>query len=277
MATLKPVRKISARPQIKAVKQPIPRQVILPKKAQPIAKAPSIPMMAQPLPSLPMQQNTNYSQFQNPTNPIMNQSSVGTVGYPTNGSQTSIYQGQQNPVMANMPTPIMSESSVGSIGYPADGGTTNYQGQQPFNPAVTTFSGFNQPQNSYMDYTNNTMQLPAGYNTGSVPSAMPQQGGPAVMPQQDGNMVNIPSATPDVNSPYFAGFSAPNPMFNPMYNAPDVNNPLFAGFSAPIPNNMNSQGFVPMGGNNLQNTSTGSFGAIQQPMGSVGNIGSLLG
>ncbi len=36
-------------------------------------------------------------------------------------------------------------------------------------------------------------------------------GGPAVMPQQGGNMVNTPSATPDFNSPYFAGFSAPMP------------------------------------------------------------------
>ena len=36
MATFKRATKIPARPQIKAVQQPIPRQVILPQKAQPV-------------------------------------------------------------------------------------------------------------------------------------------------------------------------------------------------------------------------------------------------
>lgn len=291
MATFKTAPKIVARPQIKSIQKPIPRQVILPKKAQPVAKpvakapakaagmamptnvtprqnvqispaeaqrimnmqkAPSIPMMAQPLPSLPVQQNTNYSQFQNPANLTMGQSSVGTVGYPSNGSGTSIYQSQQNPVMANMPVPTMGESSVGSIGYPTSmgGGITNIAGQPPFNPSVSTIGGFGQPQTpmgggvAYQGYDYGTdfnrSGLPVGYSAG-----------------QNNEMFNPAYSAPNVNNPLFAGFSAPNPMFNSMYNAPDINNPLFAGFSAPTPNNMNQQGFVPMGG--------------------FGNIGSLLG
>jgi hypothetical protein len=285
MATFKTAPKVAARPQIKAVKQPIPRQVILPKKAQPVAKAPakasgiamptnvtprqnvpvssaeaqrimnmqkapSIPMMAQPLPSLPMQQNPNYSQFQNPANLTMGQSSVGTVGYPANGSGTSIYQGQQNPTMANMLAPTMGESSVGSIGYPASmgGGVQQQMSQQDGNPMFNP--AYNAPD------VNNP--LFAGF---SAPNPM----------------FNPMYNAPDINNPLFAGFSAPNPMANSMYNAPDVNNPLFAGFSAPMPNNMNQQGFGPMGGNNPQNIRYGGSSPVQQPMGGFGNIGSLLG
>jgi len=43
------------------------------------------------------------------------------------------------------------------------------------------------------------------------------------------------------------------------------------------PQTMPQTGFTPMGGYNPQNTSYGSFGAIQQPMGGFQNIGSLLG
>jgi hypothetical protein len=123
------------------------------------------------------------------------------------------------------------------------------------------------------------------------------------------NMANLSNNMPDVNNPLFAGYSAPMPnnMYNPMYNAPDVNDPLFAGVGAMPPSNnygggmgggmgvpynsgtpmggstqpfnqtMPQTGFVPMGGYNPQNTSYGSFGAIQQPTGGFQNIGSLLG
>jgi hypothetical protein len=43
------------------------------------------------------------------------------------------------------------------------------------------------------------------------------------------------------------------------------------------PQTMPQTGFTPMGGYDPQNTSYGSFGAIQQPMGGFQNIGSLLG
>lgn len=106
------------------------------------------------------------------------------------------------------------------------------------------------------------------------PSVMPQQGGVPQSPTsfyQGGPRGGVNPYTTDYTRPAgsdIAGFSAFNPMFNPMVN------PMY---NAPMPNNMNQQGFVPMGGNNPQNTSYGSFGAIQQPMGGFGNIGSLLG
>jgi hypothetical protein len=354
MATFKTAPKIAARPQIKAVQQPIPRQVILPKKAQPVAKP-----IAKPVPK-PVPKPVSR--------PVYDPRVASTATAPN-----------------NRPAPTMGQSSVGTMGYPspANGvGDYTYQGQQPFNPAVNTMGGFGgNPQGNRqipqeMIDANarasalNALQAPTNYGgaenmiemmksqQGRVPdyamsgdysggqgSGIPfgqvtsQLGG---MPQQNGNpMFNPAYNAPDVNNPLFAGFSAPisdpymprpynvgnevrnvpisdpympqpftglnqpvgmnnvapvlaqntanyqmygeqlplggNPMFNPMYNAPDVNNPLFAGYSAPMPNNMNQQGFVPMGGSNPQNTSYGSFGAIQQPMGGYGNIGSLLG
>jgi len=315
MAILNRASKISARPQLKAVKQPIPRQVILPKKAPakasgiarptnvtprqnvPVSpaeaqrimnmqKPPSIPLMAQPLPSLYQSMQNQITNLTNPlynSNPQTNEPAPAPVNYESYGFDKGLVDYLNNQKQMSY--------TDGGVSYNYDPATQTFTGGTRGGPVTMTLA---------------EMQAQAqNYN--------PMGGG-----QFETNpMANPMYNAPDINNPLFAGFSAPNPMANPMYNAPDVNNPLFAGFSAPMPNNMNQQGFgampnmntqglggmgqspynpmmgnnmaqpsnqtmpqtgfVPMGGYDPQNTSYGSFGAIQQPMGGFQNIGSLLG
>jgi len=344
MATFKRATKIPARPQIKAAKQSIPRQVILPQKAQPVVSrniggkktsvAPTnVPMrpavLANTTAQMPATLNPfagqdlqslfqrMQNQITNPTNPLYNSNpqtnepaqaptrvnyesygfDKGLVDYLNNQRQQSYYDGgisyeydpttqtfrggaMGGPVTktlaqiqaeaqnyANRPAydpnnplfragggqlgvaqnpltraPVMGESSVGTIGYPAGGGTTTYQ------------SGFGQPLVPY------TPNLPSYQNTQPFNGIQQMQGQLGMQPQQNfGSMPNY-----NQQGLGSMGQSAYNPMMG--------NN-----MAQPFNQTMPQTGFVPMGGYDPQNTSYGSFGAIQQPMGGFQNIGSLLG
>jgi hypothetical protein len=192
-------------------------------------------------------------------------------------------------VAQNPPTraPIIGEYSVGTI----------YQGQQPFYPydggiAPTSsapnnnfvdpfagrgslvndmrepdvndlrkpnvngnvISGFGQPLVPY------TPNLPNYQNTQPFNGIQQMQGQLGMQPQQ-----------------YFGGMSNMNTQgLGGMGQSPY--NPMMGNNMAqPSNQTMPQTGFVPMGGYDPQNTSYGSFGAIQQPMGGFQNIGSLLG
>jgi hypothetical protein len=299
MAILNRASKISARPQLKAVKQPIPRQVILPKKAPakasgiarptnvtprqnvPVSpaeaqrimnmqKPPSIPLMAQPLPSLYQSMQNQITNLTNPlynSNPQTNEPAPAPVNYESYGFDKGLVDYLNNQKQMSY--------TDGGVSYNYDPATQTFTGGTRGGPVTMTLAEMQAQAQNYNpmgggQFETNPMANPM-YNAPDINNPL-FAGFSAPNP-----MANPMYNAPDINNPLFAGFSAPNPMANPMYNAPDVNNPLFAGYSAPMPNNMNQQGFVPMGGNNPQNTSYGSFGAIQQPMGGYGNIGSLLG
>jgi hypothetical protein len=265
MAILNRASKISARPQLKAVKQPIPRQVILPKKAPAKASGIAMPTNVTPrqnVPVSPAEAQRIMNMQKPPSIPLMAQ------------PLPSLYQSMQNQI-TNLTNPLYNSNPQTNEPAPAP---VNYE-SYGFDKGLVDYLN-NQKQMSYTDggvsynYDPATQTFTGGTRGGPVTMTLAEMQAQA---QNYNPMANPMYNAPDINNPLFAGFSAPNPMTNPMYNAPDVNNPLFAGFSAPMPNNMNQQGFVPMGGYDPQNTSNGSFGAIQQPMGGFGNIGSLLG
>lgn len=342
MATFKRALKIPARPQIKAGKQPIPRQVIVPKKAQPVV-AENMPVQRTSVvpQNVPLQPATlantvaqipspmaNYvagedlqslyqriqNQFTNPTNPLY-------------------YRNPQTYEPAKAPVPVGFES------YGFDKGLVDYLNNQRekssfdmgvsynYDPVTQTFKGqamggpvtktLAEIQTEAQNYANrpvfNPNNPPVAAQAGAMPypsTQMPIQGGfgqPLVpyapnvpvyqntqpssgiqqmqnqlgmQPQQDfGGMstMNTQGLGGIGQSPYQA-----NPMVAGMgsgmatpYNS---GNPMGStNMAQPFNQTMPQTGFVPMGGYNPQNTSYGSFGAIQQPMGGFQNIGSLLG
>lgn len=179
MAKFKPASKIAARPQIKTVKQPIPRQVILPKKAQPIAKSPAMSLIESSLPSLPTQPNLNQ-----------------VIPQPFNTQQPDI----NNPLFAgfsainpmySVPQPDVNNSLFIGFSTPYNP-TSNYQQPDVNNPLFAGFSAINPMFNIQQPDVNNP--LFAGFD---IPY---------------NQMYNYQQ--PNVNNPLFAGFSAVNPNIN---------------------------------------------------------------
>jgi len=322
MAAFKRATKISARPQIQAVQQPIPRQVILPQKAQPVAArniggkktsvAPtSVPMrpavLANTTAQMPATLNpfagqdlqslyqTMQNQITNPTNPLYfsnpqtNQPAPAPVNYESYGFDKGLvdYLNNQREISA----------FDAGVAYGYDPVTQTFTGGAMGGPVTKTLA---QMQIEAQNYANrpvfdpNNPRVRAGVGQLGVaqnpPTQMPVQGGfgQPLVPYTP-NVPNYQNTQPFNGIQQMQGQLGMQPQQNfgsmPNYNQQGLGsmgqspyNPMMGNNMAqPFNQTMPQTGFVPMGGYDPQNTSYGSFGAIQQPMGGFQNIGSLLG
>lgn len=210
MATLKSASKIASRPQIKAVKQPIPRQVILPKKAKPV-KAPARPLIAPPLPSLPMQPRATTSVGGVPQSNMQNILSrlQQLQNNPNNINQgTNVSPAQPAPAMADFNSYGFDRGLVdylnnqrqmsyldGGVSYNYDPATRTFTGGAMGGPVTMTLA---QMQAQAQNYRNRPVYNPRGnpnltvgessigtfaYPAGGGVSAYPAGGGFSETPQ----------------------------------------------------------------------------------------------
>lgn len=347
MAAFKRANKISARPQIQAVQQPVSRPVITPQtripsiapnftsrpfgaaRKTPVQQAPVVPTSTPVQPAVLAPVNNQdmlnlYRQIQNqitnPTNPLYYNDYITGVRTPFNTPQTN------EPAQA--PAPVNYESygfdkglvdylnnqremsyTDAGIGYSYDPATQTFKGltmggpvtktlaqiqaeaqnyanrpvYNPRNPLVSNFSGSGQ-----LGVAQNPSTLAPAMGESSVGSiGYPAGGGTTTYQSGFGqplvpytpNQPNYQNIQPNSGIQQLQGqLGMQQQNFGGMGQSPYQASPMMGNNMAqPFNQTMPQTGFVPMGGYDPQNTSYGSFGAIQQPMGGFQNIGSLLG
>ena len=338
MAAFKRANKISARPQIQAVQQPVSRPVITPQtripsiapnftsrpfgaaRKTPVQQAPVVPTSTPVQPAVLASVNNQdmlnlYRQIQNqitnPTNPLYYNDYITGVRTPFNTPQTN------EPAQA--PAPVNYESygfdkglvdylnnqremsyTDAGIGYSYDPATQTFKGLTMSGPVTKTLAQIQREAQNYANRPVYNPRDPLVSNTSGGGQLGIAQNPSTQMPTQGGfgqplvpyapNQPNYQNIQPNsgiqqlqgqlgMQQQNFGGMPTMNPQGLggmgqfPYQASPMMNNNMAQPFNQTMP----QTGFIPMGGYDPQNTSYGSFGAIQQPMGGFQNIGSLLG
>jgi hypothetical protein len=313
MAT-NPRNKISNRPTIKAAQQPLPRQIIKAIKSpvkpqmptataqdlQRLYAASNMAMANQVQNRPPMQATANYGQGtlvapNQPTPAMSNFNSYGfdkgLVDYLNNQRERSTYDAG---ISYNY-DPVTQTFTGNTMGGPVTMNLAQMQAEAQ-NYALRPVFNKNNPdvaaQAGVMQNTSTQRPVQGGFGQPLVPYApnLPnyQNTQPSSGIQQLQSQLGMQSqqnfgSMPNYNQQGLGGMGQSPYQANPMmggnmatpYNSgnPTMGNNTQA---QPFGQTMAQAGFVPVGGYDPQNTSYGSFGAIQQPMGGFGNFGSLI-